>query len=139
MPSLTRLYIKSSLVWFVLALFSALGLATNAVWELPPIFRVSSPVFFHLFLVGWVSQLIFGVVYWMFPKYSQEKPRGHEGLAWITFWLLNTGLALRAIGEPMQSLHPTALWSWMLALSALLQWAAGLFFVVNTWGRVKER
>jgi hypothetical protein len=139
MPPLTRLFIKSSLIWFVLSLLAGLGLAANAVWDLPAIFGVLSPVFFHLFLVGWVTQLIFGVVYWMFPKYSQEKPRGREGLAWMTFCLLNLGLALRAVGEPWQALRPGVLGGWTLALSAILQWAAGLLFVANTWGRVKER
>jgi len=26
-----------------------------------------------------------------------------------------------------------------LVLSAVLQWLAGMFFVLNTWGRVKEK
>jgi hypothetical protein len=28
---------------------------------------------------------------------------------------------------------------WLVALSAVLQWLAGMVFVVNTWARVKER
>jgi cbb3-type cytochrome oxidase subunit 1 len=139
MPPLTRLFIKTSLIWLGLSLFTGIALAANAVWDLPALFGVLGPVFFHLFLVGWVTQLIFGVVYWMFPKYSQEKPRGQEGVAWAIFWLLNSGLALRAVGEPWQALQPGALGGWTLAVSALLQWVAGLLFVVITWGRVKER
>lgn len=139
MPPLTRLFLRISLIWFGLSLLVGLVLAANAVWDLPPIVGVLNPVFFHLFLVGWVTQLIFGVAYWMFPKFTVEKPRGHEDLAWATFWLLNIGLSLRAIGEPMQALQPSALWGWALATAALLQWAAGLLFVFNTWGRVKER
>jgi hypothetical protein len=30
-------------------------------------------------------------------------------------------------------------WQWALVTSALLQWLAGLFFVANTWTRIKER
>jgi hypothetical protein len=36
-------------------------------------------------------------------------------------------------------MSPAALWIWLLAASALLQWLAGVGFVANTWGRVKER
>jgi hypothetical protein len=98
-----------------------------------------APVYTHLFMWGWVTQLIFGVVYWMFPKYSQQRPHGHEGLWLATFWLFNTGLALRVIGEPLHLLRPEALWAWLTIAAAGLQWLAGMAFVVNTWGRVKGR
>lgn len=71
-----------------------------------------SPVFFHFFMVGWVAQLIFGVVFWMFPKYSREKPRGSERIGWAVFWLLNLGLVLRLVGEPAQGLDPDSTWGW---------------------------
>ncbi|HEX9925364.1 MAG TPA: hypothetical protein VGD99_22090 [Anaerolineae bacterium] len=75
----------------------------------------------------------------MFPKTSKEKPHGSEGLWWATFWLLNVGLLLRIVSEPAQVLGSEPVWGWLLALSALLQWLAGLVFVANTWSRVKER
>ena len=58
---------------------------------------------------------------------------------WATFGLLNAGLILRVIGEPLGALRSEAIWGWMLALSALLQWLAGLLFVFNAWARVKVR
>ena len=30
-------------------------------------------------------------------------------------------------------------WGWLLVASALMQWLAAVFFVVNSWPRVKER
>lgn len=139
MPTLTRWFIKSSLVFFVAALLAGLASAARSVLDLPLLFAALTPVYFHLFLVGWVTQLIFGVVFWMFPKFSMESPRRDERLGWATFLLLNTGLLLRVVGEPLHSIHPQAGLGWLLALSALLQWLAGLGFVTNTWGRVKER
>lgn len=139
MPTLTRWFVKSSLVFLVAALITELGLAANSIWSLPAFVQTLSPVYFHLFLVGWVTELIFGVVFWMFPKYSMEKPRGSEDLAWAIFWLLNVGLLFRAVGEPLTALHPNTGWGWLLAISAALQWFAGVGFVANTWARVKER
>ncbi len=139
MPSLTRWFIKLSLIYLVAAFLAGLALAAQPALDLPAAVASLNPVYFHLFLVGWVTQLIFGVVFWMFPKYTLEKPRGSEKLGWATLALLNVGLLLRVIGEPLNALQPAYLWGWILAISALLQWLAGLAFIVNTWGRVKEK
>jgi heme/copper-type cytochrome/quinol oxidase subunit 1 len=127
-----------SLIFFVIALLLGILVAAQAPFKVAAPLNAFSPVFFHLFMVGWVAQLIFGVVFWMFPKYSKERPRGNERLGWIVFWLLNVGLVLRMLGEPAQVINPELAWGWMLAISAVFQWLAGLFFVINTWGRVKE-
>jgi hypothetical protein len=139
MPALTRWYLKSALIFFVLALLVAFLQAGQRVVAAPAFIAALGPVYFHLFLVGWVTQLIFGVVFWMFPKYSIEKPRGSEPLGWATFWLLNTGLILRTVGEPVMTTQPSLLAGWLLVISAVLQWLAGIFFFANTWGRVKEK
>jgi hypothetical protein len=62
-----------------------------------------------------------------------------EGLAWAVYWLLNVGLLLRVFGEPLTTLHPNTGWGWLLGISAVLQWPAGVGFVANTWARVKAR
>lgn len=139
MPRLTRWHVRASLVFLVAALLVALAQSARAVVDLPAFLGALGPVYFHLFLVGWVTQLIFGVVFWMFPKFSQERPRGSDRLAWGVFWALNAGLVIRVVAEPMQALSPSAAWGWSLALSAALQWLAGLGFVINSWSRVKER
>lgn len=139
MPPLTRWYIKTGLVYFVAALVAGLLLAAQSVWTLPRLLAAIGPVYFHLFLLGWVTQLIMGIVFWMFPRYSKERPRGSERLAWLTYALLNAGLLLRVVSEPLRAINPAPLWGALLVLSALLQWLAGLGFVANTWPRVRER
>lgn len=139
MPSLTRWFIKSAFVYFVAALLVGVALATRSLSDLPLLLTALGPGYFHLFMLGWVTQLIFGVVYWMFPKYSREQPHGSERLWLATYWLLNIGLVLRLLSEPLLTTYAHPTWGWLLALSAVLQWLAGVVFVVNTWGRVKER
>ena len=95
------------------------------------------PTYVHLLVVGWLTQLIFGVAYWMFPRYSAERPRGSERLSWITFALLNLGLLLRAIAEPWHALAGRG--AGLLVGSAVLQVLAGWTFVWNTWPRIRER
>lgn len=139
MPSLTRWFIKASFVALILAFVARAAMIILPGLGFPAATAALAPVYTHLFMWGWVTQLIFGVVYWMFPKYSQKQPHGHEGLWLATFWLFNVGLAMRVIGEPLHLLRPEALWAWLAAAAAVLQWLAGIAFVVNTWGRVKER
>jgi hypothetical protein len=139
MPALSRWFLKSALAYFVGALLLGVAVAMPAVFAIPPAVLALGPVYVHLFMVGWVAQLIFGVVYWMFPRYSKDKPRGSEPLGWATYGLLNSGLILRTVGEPLHALQPAAGWGWLLALSAVLQWLEGMAFALNTWGRVKEK
>lgn len=141
MPPLTRWYIKTALVYFVLALVTGLLLAMQSLWESLRSITGLFPVYIHLLVEGWITMLIIGVVYWMFPKYSREKPRGSETLGWVSYILLNVGLVLRLIGEPLISIGTASadVWGVVLVASALLQWLGGIAFVLNTWKRVKEK
>ncbi|MEK7278695.1 MAG: hypothetical protein AAB427_15195 [Chloroflexota bacterium] len=137
MPPLTRWFVKSALVCFIAALLVGVSIAARALFNLPPVISALQPVYFHLLMVGWITQLIFGVAFWMFPKFSREQPRGSERLGWATFALLNGGLLLRVVGEPLAATQAGI--GWLIALSAVLQWLAGMAFVINSWARVKER
>src|SRR5687768_4376491 len=100
MPRLTRWHLRTALLWFVVALLIGVLLAVGPRLALPPGVSSLGPAYFHLLMVGWVTQLIFGVGFWMFPKYSAERPRGSERLGWACYGLLNTGLLLRVAAEP---------------------------------------
>jgi hypothetical protein len=88
---------------------------------------------------GWLTQLIFGVAFWMFPNFSSMKPRGYEWLGWATFILLNAGLILRVIFEPLNGISRSSFSGWMLVTAAVLQWLSSVGFVINTWPRVREK
>jgi hypothetical protein len=137
MPPLTRWYLRTALIYFVAGLAAGAVLALRGWVALPPAAAALTPVYFHLLMVGWVTQLIFGVVFWMFPKESSERPRGSERLGWATYGLLNAGLLLRAAGEPWLAVSGSALPRTLVAASAALQLAAGWAFVANTWRRVR--
>jgi hypothetical protein len=101
MPQLTRWFIKAALVYLVLALCVGILLVMPIDAPVASLFTA----YLHMLTFGWLTQLIFGVALWMFPKYTSAKPRGHEWLGWATFILLNTGLILRIIFEPTAFLH----------------------------------
>jgi hypothetical protein len=138
-PTLSRWFIKIGMLYFVVGLtMGALLLAQPALgWS--PSLQALRPVYLHFLFIGWVTQLIMGVAYWMLPKQSKEKPRGSERLGWAVLILLNAGMALRTIGEPVMALDPDAGMGWTLAAAAICLLLAGWGFLLNTWGRVKER
>lgn len=138
MPPLTRWFVKTSFVYLALALITGLLVEIQSALKLTSLGGLF-PIYIHLLVFGWLSQLIFGVVFWMFPRYSAERPRGSETLGWWTYALLNVGLLLRALAEPIDSMQPNPFSGWALVLSAIIQFLAGLLFVINSWGRVKEK
>jgi hypothetical protein len=138
-PPLTRWFIKSALLYFVASLLVGVVLAVPGAAERWPVVAALTPAYFHLFMVGWIAQMIFGVAYWMFPRYSREAPRGSEPLALATYVLLNAGLLARVVAEPMAAVAAGPAWGVVLVAGGVLQWLAALAFAANTWARVKER
>lgn len=136
MPKLSRFFVKSALIYLVLGAAIA-GLALSGAGGLPPALLALRPLAWHLLTVGWASQLVFGVAFWMFPHMPSGPPRGDERLAWLVFWALNIGLALRAVGEPLAGLRPGPAGAVLLPLAATLQLAGVWVFVVLAWPRVR--
>jgi len=139
MPTLTRWMIRSSFAWLAIGMVIQAASPFSSALPAPRLLAGLRAFELHALTVGWLTQLIFGVVFWMFPKASLEKPRGSEHLGWATYGCLNFGLVLRLVGEPLAAAGLTASAAWALPASAVLQWLAALAFVGNTWARVKER
>ena len=139
MPPLSRWYIKLALIYFVAALVVGALQALQDPLGLSPVFALTGPAYVHMLVVGWVTQMIFGVAYWMFPKYSPEMPRGNNFVAVATLVLLNLGLLLRVIVEPVRSWRPDALPGSLLVVAAIAQALAGFGFALHTWPRVKVK
>ncbi|AFV76081.1 hypothetical protein YIM1640_14650 [Thermus oshimai] len=85
----------------------------------------------HAGLVGFFLQMVMGVAYWMMPRPGGLK---QEGLEALTFFLLNAGLLLRLLLEPLSAygLLPRA----PLALSGVLQLLAVFVFAYAMHRRV---
>lgn len=139
MPVLTRWYVKTAILYLVVALLLGAVLAGNGLVPLPALLVLAAPAQIHLFVVGWLTQLIFGIAYWMFPKASPERPRGSDAVAILVYVALNLGLVARAVGEPWQAASPGAVPGGLLVVSGVLQWFGGVGFAVQAWPRVRGR
>ena len=131
LPSLSRWFIRTALAYLLLAFVA--GVIT-------PLLRGASqlwPTYVHLLVLGWLTQLIFGVAYWMFPRPLPQASRQGERLGWPTYWLFNTGLLLRIVGEGSWAAGREM--NAVLVPAAMLQLIAGWSFVLMIWPRVRGR
>jgi hypothetical protein len=139
MPLLTRVALRAALAYLVAGVAAGALYWLNATWPFWPFANAFNPVYIHLLVVGWITQLIYGVMYWMFPIISRANMRGNPRPAWATLVVLNIGLLLRVICEPWRALSPNDINQAGLVLSAVLQVAAGLLIIWVIWPRVREK
>ncbi|MBX7120315.1 MAG: cbb3-type cytochrome c oxidase subunit I [Gemmatimonadaceae bacterium] len=120
-----RAFLKASLVWFSLAVGLALLMAVL------PMLTVYRTAHLHLALLGFVTQMIYGVALHVVPRFFGQ-PLVHRRLAEVQFWAAQAGLTLLAAG------FVARVNGWPLAGAAI---GAGGFasavgaacFVVNLW------
>ncbi|MCH2451411.1 MAG: hypothetical protein MK198_14890 [Gracilimonas sp.] len=134
MPLITRLFIKSGLIFFLTALL--IGVSSQAeVLNFDGI----TPLFWHALMVGWITQIIMGVSMWMFPGRVKEESFQNQKWGWLTFGFLNVGLGLRLIAEPFVDTSDAELWNILLVISALFQFIAVAAYVIEIWPRVMSK
>jgi hypothetical protein len=151
MPKTTRAYVKASVVYLCLGSLLGVLLLVNRwtpIWPGLGALRTSHVVFL---LVGWLTQLILGVGWWLFPplpfglnaeattwsRHGQTQ-RGSEPLFWATFACLNVGIWLQAVFSPLNVWLPARAFEVAGRAAAFLLLAAAASFVVNMWARVRE-
>lgn len=139
MPPLARLFVKTAFVWLVLALAVGVAMAVGALGRGPAWLAVAGPSQVHLFTTGWLTQLIFGVAYWFFPRVSKERPHGHPAPVRAAYALLNAGLVARTVAEPAVVLGGGVGMRAVLVAAAAAQTVAVLLMAAHLWTRVRAR
>ena len=151
MPATSRAFVKVSIVCLILGAVLGALLLVNRWLPLDPRIAALKGSHVQLLVVGWLTQLILGVAWWLFPPLALrpqadgsraprrgQAQRGNEPLFWATFVLLNTGVLLRVIFEPMQAWTRVEFFGFLAGISGTLLVIAAIAFVANMWGRVRE-
>jgi hypothetical protein len=134
MPPETRWFIKTSLACLLLAsILGTLYFGWGALFEGAPPHWLRS-LHLHLGTVGWLVNLVLGVGLWMFPmpagSFSRGVPRYSRGTVIACFVAINSGLAVRAIAEPLGSAP--------LGLACGVMQTAGIALgVASLWPRIR--
>lgn len=137
MPLLTRWCLRAALLNLVAALALGVLLALPG-GDWPARAVALRPVFYHLLMVGWATQMIYGVGWWMFPRRSPTEPQTPP-LAWVAFVSLNAGLLLRAWSEPAVQRSPSGVAAGALIAASALQLLSVAAFAATAWRRVFAR
>lgn len=134
MPTISRTFVKAGMIYFALSLLTGLVIEID-ISALPAL----TPLFWHMLMVGWITQIIMGVSIWMFPGRNREEGFVAQKWGWLTFGFLNCGLLLRIIAEPLAVGPALQLWNVMLVLSALFHLLAGITYLVEMWPRIQSK
>jgi hypothetical protein len=150
MPITSRAFVKASIIY--LGLGAALGALLLVNRWLPLGAGVFALKASHVqfLVVGWLTQLILGVAWWLFPPLrlrprndlSQpmrrgQSQRGSEPLFWVTFACLNAGILFGALASPLYAWTQVSPFGSVSDLSNLLLLIAAVSFVANMWKRVR--
>lgn len=134
MPRIARTFVKTGMLYFLASLLVGVAM------EIPSLSQpVLMPLFWHMLMVGWITQIIFGVSLWMFPGRTREEGFRAQKLGWLTYFFLNLGLVLRIIAEPMLSYSQALFWDELIVASAILQVAAAVTYVIELWPRILSK
>lgn len=120
-----RAFLKASLVWLSLAVLMALAMA---LWPMLTVYRAAH---LHLALLGFVTQMIYGVALHVIPRFFGQ-PLVHRRMAEVQFWSAQSGLVLLA-GGFVGRIHGHRLAPQGIVAGALLSAVAAACFVVNLW------
>jgi hypothetical protein len=151
MPTTSRAFVKVSILCLVLGALLGALLLVNRWLPLDPRLATLKGSHVQLLIVGWLTQLILGVAWWLFPPLALhprsggtrparrgQAQRGSEPLFWATFLCLNAGVLLRVVFEPLQAWTQVGFFGFLVGISGLFLLAAAVAFVANMWGRVRE-
>ena len=136
MPKVTRWFIKAGIFYFIVGVILALISEFPAINAGPLLL----PVYWHMLVIGWLTQIIMGVSIWMFPRKQRDKIKRESTLTWLTFWTLNSGLILRFLAEPfLPVVQDSFLMNVVILFSSLLQISAVIFYIIEIWPRLQPR
>ena len=135
MPTLSRWCVRCALVYLVVGMGigswmlieEARGITPGPAWP---------DLHAHLLLVGFLLLLVMGVAFWMFPRVRGQRPG--RGGGWVAFALLNAGLLLRVVAEPLVDAGGGTLWRWVLGLAAVLPTVGIAVFAFTILPRVRS-
>jgi heme/copper-type cytochrome/quinol oxidase subunit 1 len=129
-PKLSVWFVRASLVYMGIGFFfGAMLLHHKGIPIYPWTWQLLGP-HMEIMIFGWTMQFVMGMAYWIVPRFTGEGRFGYTALGWWALALLNSGVALTAVGAWF-SFGPLMLGGRFCTLAAVS------LFVLLIWPRVK--
>jgi hypothetical protein len=119
-------FLKGSLLWLAASVVVAVAMA------LDPMLTVYRTAHMHMALLGFVTQMIYGVALHVIPRFFGQ-PLVHRRLAEAQFWLAQAGLAMMVAGFVGRIHGAVAPAAWLLGVGGTASALAASCFVVGIW------
>jgi cbb3-type cytochrome oxidase subunit 1 len=121
-----KAFLKGSLIWFSASVLLALAMA------LAPMLTVYRTAHLHMALLGFVTQMIYGVALHVIPRFFGQ-PLVYPKLAEWQFWTAQAGLVGLVIGFVARIQGAVGLAAIALPVGGLLSAAGAACFVIGIW------
>ncbi len=129
MPRLSCWFLRAALIHLALGFTLGALLLWNKGVPLDSRLWLLLPAHMEFLLLGWTLQLVFGVAYWILPRFHTS--RGNPAPVWVSFVLLNSGVWLVSLAPFLG--NPSA---WLIA-GRLAESGAATAFAWHAWPRIK--
>jgi hypothetical protein len=134
-PRLSQIMLRTALVWIAVGYtLGSLVLFNKGVPFWPWLWQLRS-AHVHVLLVGWLVQFAAGMAFWILPRLDPQGSRGNERLVWASYILLNSGVILAALHDPLAAAVPT-LTRVMIGGAGICYMLAAATFALHAWRRV---
>ena len=130
MPRLSVYALRMALLYFLLGISMGALLLANKAMPVSGAIWAMLPIHIEFLLFGWMVQFVFGVGFWIFPRFTAHPRHGRSSLAWASLGLLNTGLLLVVAGALTGQASANL-------LGRAAENGSAVLFVIYAWGRIR--
>lgn len=137
MFSTVRYFIKTSIIFLVLGVFSGLYMAFNKYITQTGYTQEMISAHTHIILVGSVMMMIMGVALWFFPRPEKGDKKYKPTLILVIYWLMTSSTLLRYLLQVINAFIYIEWVSKFVFIFSSLQVISMIMFFYSIWGRIR--
>ncbi len=138
MFSTVRYFIKSSLIFLMIGLFTGIYMSFSKYISFAGVSQEMISAHTHIILVGSIMMMIMGVALWFFPKAEKEDKKYNPGLILFSYYLITIATALRFIFQILTGIFFLNWINYLITITSTLQIVAFILFFYSMWGRIRS-
>lgn len=123
MPKYSVIFIKTSFIYLLIGSILGFLLLSNKAYNFDSKIWSLLPIHIDILIFGWFLQFIFGVAFWIMPRFTDKNSYGNEKLVLISYILINIGILTKTI-------YKYGLFFIFMGI---------LFFILNIYPRIRNK
>lgn len=137
MFSTVRYFIKTSIIFLVIGIFSGLFMIiSRRIYGLGYGASLIS-AHTHIILVGFMLMMIMGVALWFFPRAEKTDKKYNPILILIAYFIITISTSLRFVFEFIDAYYSSKFFDYIITISTILQVISIAIYFYSMWGRIR--